>query len=149
MDEPTPATGPLRLVFLGLGWLFVGLGALGIPLPVLPTTPFLLLAAACFARSSTRLHRWLLASPLFGPIIRHWHATRTIPARAKVSAVALIVIVGGSSVAFSLTSPWARVLVGATLLSSILWILRIPTTRACAVAGDAAGRGVGRSRRIG
>jgi uncharacterized membrane protein YbaN (DUF454 family) len=139
MAESTTASGPLRLVFLALGWGFVGLGALGVFLPVLPTTPFLIVAAACFARSSPRFHRWLLDSPMFGPLLRAWQETRTIPARAKAAAISLIVIVGGGSLAFALTSPWLRALLGATLLTLILWILRVPTRREFALPGGAAG----------
>jgi uncharacterized membrane protein YbaN (DUF454 family) len=127
MDEPRPVSGPLRLVLLALGWVLVGLAALGIFVPVLPTTPLLILAAACFVRSSPRLYRWILDSRLFGPLIRHWRATRTIPVKAKATAITLIVIVGGISVVFSLTNPWTRVLLGITLLTLIVWILRLPT----------------------
>ena len=72
-----------RGLYTTLGLFFVGLAALGVALPGLPTTPFLLLAAGCFAKSSPHLHRWLLASPLFGPIIHNWQEHRAIPRRAR------------------------------------------------------------------
>ena len=63
---------------MALGFLFVGIGAVGIVLPVLPTTPFLLLAAGCFAQSSERWHAWLINTRLFGGLIRDWEEHRCI-----------------------------------------------------------------------
>ena len=84
----TLATGTLRAVYLALGLLFVAVGGVGMVLPVLPTTPFLILAAACFARSSTRLERRLLDHPRFGPVLRDWRARGAIPREAKWLALA-------------------------------------------------------------
>jgi uncharacterized membrane protein YbaN (DUF454 family) len=78
---------PARLLYLALGWLFMGLGLLGVVLPVLPTTPFLLLALWAFSKSSTRLHSWLYNHPKFGPGLQHWHQHRIIPRHAKVIAI--------------------------------------------------------------
>ena len=94
-----PATNgsPLaRGVFLVLGIGFVALGFIGAFLPVLPTTPFLILAAACFARSSPRLERRLLHHPRFGPLLRDWRARGAIPRRAKLLAL------GGMALGFAL-----------------------------------------------
>ncbi|GJJ00339.1 inner membrane protein [Duganella rhizosphaerae] len=72
-------------IFLNLvGCLAVALGILGIFLPLLPTTPFLLLASACFARGSTRLHHWLQTNPLFGNYLRDYENGKGIPLRGKV-----------------------------------------------------------------
>lgn len=80
-------TGGARLLRLGLGWLCVGVGFAGIVLPVLPTTPFLIVAAWAFSSSSRRFHDWLYFHPRFGPSIQAWRDHRVIPRRAKVFAV--------------------------------------------------------------
>ncbi|PIW26654.1 MAG: DUF454 domain-containing protein [Rhodospirillales bacterium CG15_BIG_FIL_POST_REV_8_21_14_020_66_15] len=71
-----------------LGWTFVGLGVVGVVLPVLPTTPFMLIALWCFARSSERFHAWLFHHRIFGPPLRQWERHRVIPASAKFIACA-------------------------------------------------------------
>jgi uncharacterized membrane protein YbaN (DUF454 family) len=78
---------PLRILFLSAGLFFVVLGIVGAFLPILPTTPFMILAAGCFARSSPRLEAWLLSHPLFGPMLRDWRERGAIPRRAKMAAV--------------------------------------------------------------
>ena len=72
-----------------IGVFFVGLAALGAVLPILPTTPFLLVSAGCFAKSSPRLHKMLLSNKIFGPMIYHWQDSRSIPQRAKIIALIL------------------------------------------------------------
>ncbi|GIZ12034.1 YbaN family protein [Pseudomonas sp. NCCP-436] len=80
----------VRYVLLTLGWLNVVLGVIGIFLPVLPTTPFLLLAAACFVRSSRRFYLWLVMHPRLGPWIRDYLDGQGIPRRAKIYALSLM-----------------------------------------------------------
>ncbi|MEG6509503.1 YbaN family protein [Methyloligella sp. 2.7D] len=84
MSEQRPSTGIKRGVFRAVGLCMVAIGALGVALPVLPTTPFLIIAAACFARSSPRLEAWLLDHPQFGPFLREWRARGAIPRRGKI-----------------------------------------------------------------
>ena len=90
---------PLRLVWFGVGIGCVVLAGLGVALPLLPTTPFLLLAAFAFARSSERWHDWLLGHRLFGPIIDHWRRYGAIDRRAKIISIASMAAVYGISLA--------------------------------------------------
>jgi len=80
----------LRWLLLGIGWLSVALGVIGIFLPILPTTPFLLLAAACFVRSSRRVYIWLVTHPRLGPWIRDYLDGEGIPFKAKAWAIGLM-----------------------------------------------------------
>lgn len=85
---------PKRLVWLSLGLLCVGLGTIGVILPLMPTTVFLLIAAYAFARSSPKLYNWLLGHRFFGPIIKNWRDHKAISLRAKrASAISMIVII--------------------------------------------------------
>ncbi|MND58812.1 Inner membrane protein YbaN [compost metagenome] len=76
----------VRAGWLVLGFGFVGLGFIGAFVPLMPTTIFLILAAACFTRSSPRLEAWLLNHPRFGPTLRAWRAEGAVPRRAKIAA---------------------------------------------------------------
>lgn len=76
----------LRAVYLVIGFLFVGLGVLGAFLPVLPTTPLLLVSLWAFSKSSVRLERWLLEHKRFGPRLTAWRTHRVIPLAAKLAA---------------------------------------------------------------
>ncbi len=86
------------------------LGAIGIVLPVLPTTPFLLLAAACFVRSSPRFHQWLLNNRVLGLYIRDYCSGRGIPLRAKIVSISLLWLTIGYAVVFVIEPTWLRAL---------------------------------------
>lgn len=115
----------IRTVFLGLGSAALLLGLLGIFLPILPTTPFILLAAACFARASERLHNGLLAHRIAGPIIREWHEHRSMPPGVKPWAFLMMALSFGASIAL-MASPWHRAMLAAVaaVLAAFLW--RVP-----------------------
>jgi len=124
---PPPLRPPFRQLVFWAGFLCVGLASLGIVLPLLPTTPLLLVAAACFARTDPRFHRWLLTNRVFGPIIRDWQQHRCIPLRAKVATVIMVGLVGGSSVVFFVPLLPVQILVGVFLVGLLAWILSHPS----------------------
>lgn len=117
----------LRLFFAGLGTLFVVLGVAGIFLPVLPTTPFLLLAAGCYARSSSRVYNWLLNHSMLGPIILEWRRYRSMPYRAKIIALALIALSFTVSIVFFVPYWQAQLAMAVSGLLLGTWIYRIPS----------------------
>jgi uncharacterized membrane protein YbaN (DUF454 family) len=82
---------PKRWVFFALAWFFFSLGLLGAFLPVLPTTPFMLLALWAFSKSSRRFHDWLYDHPVFGPRVRAYSRHRVIPFRVKLTAYAVMI----------------------------------------------------------
>lgn len=117
----------MRLLFVALGTLFVVLGIAGALLPVLPTTPFMLLAAACYARASTRFYNWLLNNPVFGPAILEWRRHRSIPWRVKLSAIALLAAT--LSISIVCFVPWPELQVALALFGLLLvtYLYRIPS----------------------
>lgn len=80
----------MRVFYFSLGWLFFFLGAIGVVLPVLPTTPFMLLALWAFARSSERFHKWLYQHRFFGPPLQQWNKYRVIPKAAKIMSISFM-----------------------------------------------------------
>ncbi len=126
-QAPIHSSPAMRLLFLALGTLFLGLGLLGIVLPVLPTTPFVLLAATCYARGSIRAYSTLLNNRFCGPPIRQWQQDRSIPLKVKRFAIALLVTSLGISIACfrqSLGLQMVLVVLGIALVA-FLW--RIPS----------------------
>lgn len=107
------------------GFLSLFLGGIGIILPLLPTTPFVLLAAWCFAKSSPRLHNWLLENRIFGPLIRRWDENRCIPLKAKLMALTMVAGFGGSSVYFFVPAGWLKILAGSFVAIGFLSVLRL------------------------
>ncbi|MBF7954719.1 MULTISPECIES: DUF454 family protein [Rahnella] len=114
-----------RILLITVGWLCVVLATLGVVLPLLPTTPFLLLAAWCFARSSPRFHHWLLHRSWFGSYLRHWQTYRALPKGAKPKAVALIVVTFAISIYF-VPLLWVRILLVCMMFALLIMMWRLP-----------------------
>jgi hypothetical protein len=117
----------VRWLFLLLGLVFVAIGVAGIFLPVLPTTPFMLLAAACFARSSERFYNWLLSHRIFGATVREWQQHRSIPRRTKWFAIVTMAATLSVSIVFFVPRPELQV--GLALFGVVLaiYLYRIPS----------------------
>ena len=96
-------------------------------LPVLPTTPFVLLAAACFARSSKRFHDWLLGHRSFGPLVREWQEHRSIPYRTKLTAIVLMALSLGASIVFFVPRGWPQAALAVFGMALAVWLYRLPS----------------------
>lgn len=119
---------PLKILYNVLGTVFVALGIAGIVLPLVPTTPFLLLAAACYFRGSRRLHDWLLNQRHLGPYLRNICDRRGLPLRAKVVTV---VMLWGSIIASIIAMDILIVDILLVLVAAgvTAYLLRLPTLR--------------------
>lgn len=118
----------MRRVYFLIGVTFVAVGFIGAFLPVLPTTPFLLVALACFSRSSPRFENWLLTHPRFGTSLRAWRDRGAIPAKAKLAALA------GVSVSFivfwTVAAPGPALAIGvsAFMLTGLAYVFSRPSS---------------------
>jgi len=116
-----------------LGWIlvghgFLGVGFLGVALPLLPTTPFVLLAAACYVRGSRRFYTYLLTHRVFGTVIRDWDQHRAMSARAKRWAIACVLLSITAST-LAMDRIWMRVVLVLIAVLVIAGLLRIPTRK--------------------
>ncbi len=118
----------LSKVLYGIaGSLALMLGVIGIFLPGLPTTPFVLLAAACFAKSSPRVHQWMLQHPLLGPMLRNWQEHRSLTRNTKYVAIISMVLMLGVSIWTFSDRPWIQVILLVLGAIGAAMVLRIPT----------------------
>lgn len=129
----------MRALFIVLGTAFLGLGALGLVVPVLPTTPFVLLAAACYLRASARLHARLVRSRTFGPTIVAWQERGAIPPRAKVIAIVMVILTFSLSIGFAVESLPARLGLAALGVILVIWLARRPSWAPTAATGAPGG----------
>ncbi len=129
--RPDRVTSPKdqRLVLIVGGLLCVGLAVLGWILPIVPATPFLILAAWCFAHSSPRLHRWLIGNRLFGRYLRDYEEGRGLPWTWKAGSLLLVWGSVAVSAVFIARTAWLRLLLVAMALGTTWYTLRLPTRR--------------------
>lgn len=116
----------LRMLLIFVGWLSVILGVIGIFLPILPTTPFLLLAAACFVRTSPKFYQWLVGHPKLGKYLVYYLEGKGIPLKAKVYTIALLTI-SMSTTAYLVPVTAVRILLPLVGALVVLYIVRQPT----------------------
>ena len=127
--DPSTISPVWRAVLLVVGTASLVIGVVGIVLPVLPTTPFLLVTAACYARASTRLYGWLLGQKSLGPIIAEWRRSRSLPPGVKTRA--LVVVAVTFTVSVILVDALAvRLILVATGAILAAFLYRIPTAQA-------------------
>ena len=118
----------MRPFLFVLGWVSFALGFVGVFVPVLPTTPFMLLALWCFSQSSQRFHDWLYGHRVFGPPLRQWHNHRVIPAPAKAVAAVFMLASLVYLFAYATVPAWARALMTAVIAFGLVFILTRPST---------------------
>ncbi len=128
-DDPVRehASPVVRWLLLAAGTVCVALGLVGLFLPVLPTTPFMLLAAACYARASKRFYYWLLSNRTFGPMIHEWRKHRTIPYRTKMAAIGLMFATLAISIVFFVKPAWLKAALAVIGIALAAWIYRLPS----------------------
>ncbi len=119
----------MRSIFMVLGGVFFITGIIGIFLPVLPTTGFIILAGACWAKGSTRFHNWLMSYPLFAKMINDWEENRAMPKKAKYLAWSMMALSCG--LLFYRLPPhlyWIAIVSSVLCLMVALWMYRLPNS---------------------
>jgi uncharacterized membrane protein YbaN (DUF454 family) len=114
-----------RLLYLTTGWVSLILGIIGIILPLLPTTPFILLSAWCFSQSSKRFHNWLTHHKYFGPMIEDWQSDKGIPKKSRNRAIIFMWCGMGLSI-FIVSKLWATLMLVCIGTCVSIYLLRLP-----------------------
>jgi uncharacterized membrane protein YbaN (DUF454 family) len=117
----------LRWILICCGWCCIAAGVIGIFLPLLPTVPFLLLAAACFARSSEQFHSWLLEHSHLGPLVRDYLHSGGIPLRAKRVAIGMVWVSFPVSALLFAQAVWLKVVLLSIAAGITLYLMQLPT----------------------
>ncbi|MDH4190005.1 MAG: YbaN family protein [Betaproteobacteria bacterium] len=117
----------VRALYWAAGTLCVALGVIGLFVPILPTTPFMLLAAACYARASERFYLWLVNHRLFGPAVREWRRHRSIPWRTKLWAIGLMTATLSTSILLFVRPLWLQFALALMGVLLARWLYRIPS----------------------
>ncbi len=125
--RPKSRSRVVRALWITAGTISLALGIIGIVLPVLPTTPFLLLTTYCYDRGSERLHNWLINNRVFGEYIRNYTEGRGIPLRVKVTAITILWVTIGISAYFFMPWLWVRIILFIIAASVTVHLLRLPT----------------------
>lgn len=132
-QKTNPKQAPLsrtkKTVILVIGFICLALGILGIVVPLLPTTPFLLLAAACFFRASDRLYQWLINHKLFGLYIRNYREYKAIPLKMKISSIVLLWITITFSILYVVDSTAMKIILALIGIGVTIHILHYKTLR--------------------
>ena len=118
-----------KILLFSAGVISVILGIIGIVLPLLPTTPFLLLAAGCFFKSSEKWYNWLMNHKYLGPYIRNYREHKAIPLTTKIATIALLWITISASAIFAVSLLWVRVLLGIIAIGVTIHILHFKTLK--------------------
>jgi len=119
----------MRIILISIGLISVALGTLGIFLPLLPTTPFLLLAAACFAKSSKRFHHWLLNHRIFGKIIRDYSEERGLPLKIKITMLIFLWLTISTTAIFAVDLLAVRIVLFGIAVAVTIHIATLRTLR--------------------
>jgi len=124
-SEQSIISKPVQILLITTGTFFVGVGIVGIFMPILPTTPFLLISAALYARSSKRFYNWLINNKIFGQYIKNYREGKRIPLRLKIITITLLWITIGCSAVFAVDIFWVRIMLIIIAAGVTVHIIRI------------------------
>lgn len=139
VDDPEArmAKGRLgRLLWTALGTLFLGIGIVAIPVPILPTTPFLLLATACYVRGSARMHRWMMTNRYFGRQLRDYSEGRGVSRRTKTAALIMLWGLIGLSAIFATDNLVMRLVLIAVAAGVTIHLITLKTKKSSPRIGE-------------
>ncbi len=127
-SESSVRTGPTKYLFFFFGFVFAALGFIGIVVPGLPTTVFMIMAASCFAKSSPRFERWILDLPIIGAMVRDHRSGLGMPRKAKAIAISMMVVATALSIVFAIDQLGIRFVVGVVGAVGVWYVgIRVPT----------------------